>query len=158
MEIINQDILTDIYNPNRVNNIVILHGCNCFHIMGGGIAAYLRKKYPEIYVADKKTALGDPAKLGTFSCTTVATIQNRDIRFIDIVNCYTQFGLGDRNNKTPVEYGAIRSCLQKVRLHYSGWEIRMPKIGCGLAGGDWSVVERIFNDELIGLDATVYDI
>jgi hypothetical protein len=36
----------------------------------------------------------------------------------------------------------------------------MPRIGCGLAGGDWNKIEAIINETLgeKGLDVTVYDI
>jgi len=32
-------------------------------------------------------------------------------------------------------------------------------IGCGLAGGDWDVIEEILQEELIskGLDVTIYE-
>ncbi len=33
----------------------------------------------------------------------------------------------------------------------------MPRIGCGLAGGQWSVVSAIIADELAGIPITVYD-
>jgi hypothetical protein len=35
----------------------------------------------------------------------------------------------------------------------------MPRIGCGLAGGDWNKVEAIINKTLIsnGLEVFVYD-
>ena len=37
--------------------------------------------------------------------------------------------------------------------------IHMPRIGCGLAGGDWSEIEPIIHDELSKHDVavTVYD-
>lgn len=37
--------------------------------------------------------------------------------------------------------------------------IHMPRIGCGLAGGDWNIVEQIIKDEFInkGIEAYVYD-
>jgi hypothetical protein len=34
----------------------------------------------------------------------------------------------------------------------------MPRIGCGLAGGDWSTVEKIINDSLPDIDVYVYDL
>jgi len=36
----------------------------------------------------------------------------------------------------------------------------MPRIGCGLAGGDWSRVEEIINEVLIeaGVEVYVYDL
>jgi len=40
-----------------------------------------------------------------------------------------------------------------------GASVHMPRIGCGLAGGDWNVVESIINRTLTlrDVDVTVYD-
>jgi hypothetical protein len=36
----------------------------------------------------------------------------------------------------------------------------MPRIGCGLAGGRWELIDPIIDDELVtrGVDVTVYDL
>ena len=52
---------------------LVLHGANCFHTMGSGIAKYLREKYPQIYTTDVMTTVkGDKKKLGTFSKTIIS--------------------------------------------------------------------------------------
>ena len=68
---------------------VIIHGCNCFHAMGGGIAKQLADKYPEVEEADKQSEFGDPEKLGSYS---VASIFGTDYihKFI-VINAYTQY-------------------------------------------------------------------
>jgi O-acetyl-ADP-ribose deacetylase (regulator of RNase III) len=35
--------------------------------------------------------------------------------------------------------------------------VHMPRIGCGLAGGEWSKVEAIVNKTLVDIDVCVYD-
>ena len=62
MKIIKADILSNI-DPNRLT--IILHGCNCFHTMGAGIAKYLANKFPEVLKADQTTIKGDTGKLGS---------------------------------------------------------------------------------------------
>jgi len=120
-------ILKDII-PGK--NTVIIHGCNCFHIMGAGIAAYLRKEYPAVYRADCKTIRGIMSKMGTYSKAQIT-------HNLVVLNCYTQYGIGrEKNNTPPVKYSSIRKCLRSINTEYDGWEIRTPKIGCGLAGGD----------------------
>ena len=67
-----------------------------------------------------------------------------------------------QNGVPPVRYEAIRDGLKKVaafaREHNAS--IQMPRIGCGLAGGDWAVVSQIIEDELTrnGVFVTVYDL
>lgn len=128
---------------------VILQGCNCFHTMGSGLAKEIRERYPEAYFADRDNSkYGDPAKLGTF---TYAVCKRKDLSNFTIINCYTQFRYGkDGQTNRYVEYGAIRSCLIKIKefVVTKNAKIGIPLIGCGLAGGDWEVVKRIIEEEM----------
>ena len=38
---------------------IIVHGCNCFHNMGGGIAKQIKQVFPAAYLEDKKSRFGD---------------------------------------------------------------------------------------------------
>jgi O-acetyl-ADP-ribose deacetylase (regulator of RNase III) len=38
---------------------------------------------------------------------------------------------------------------------FKGQRVGLPKIGCGLAGGDWNVVEFIMAEELTDVDLTI---
>jgi O-acetyl-ADP-ribose deacetylase (regulator of RNase III) len=128
------------------HKVVLLHGCNCFHTMGGGIALYLKNKYPEIYEADLITKYGDREKLGGFS---YEEINNN----LTIANCYTQHGYG--NDRVYVESDAIFNSVSRVCEYYPNHYILMPKIGCGLAGGDWKEIKPIINSALKNKDAVV---
>ena len=46
--------------------------------------------------------------------------------------------------------------LEALRL---GASVHMPRIGCGLAGGDWQLVGKMVEEELVSVDVpvTVYD-
>jgi hypothetical protein len=60
-----------------------------------------------------------------------------------------------------VRYEAIRAGPKKVALeaHRLNASVHMPRIGCGLAGGDWEVVRQVVEEELVraGVPVTVYD-
>ena len=62
----------------------------------------------------------------------------------------------------PIHYAALKSCLTKVAKEAltSNASVHMPRIGCGLGGGKWKLVEPIIKEELIdrGIDVTVYDL
>ena len=68
-----------------------------------------------------------------------------------VVNSYTQYNYG-RNHSDgeshPLNYAALRLCLNKINHEYKGKRIGLPKIGCGLAGGDWNRVKDITKQEL----------
>ncbi len=128
---------------------VIVHGCNCFCTMGAGIARAIQEEFPEAYAADLVTIKGDRNKLGDFSFATV----KRDGREITIVNGYTQFHF--HGDSVLVDYHAVQNLCKKIRGLFSGKRIGYPKIGGGLAGGDWQKIASIIDQELAGEDHTL---
>jgi O-acetyl-ADP-ribose deacetylase (regulator of RNase III) len=130
---------------------VIVHGCNCFHTMGGGIAKSIKHRFPEAFAADLETEIGSRAKLGSFSSAAV----DCDGRELTIVNAYIQVDLG--GGRINADYDAIRSVFRKIKSTFTGKRIGYPMIGAGLAGGDWNVISRIINEELDGENHTLVE-
>jgi O-acetyl-ADP-ribose deacetylase (regulator of RNase III) len=127
---------------------VIVHGCNCQCVMGAGIALAIRKTFPEAFLADCATTKGDRNKLGTIS---VAPIE-RNGRSLVIVNAYTQYHW--RGRGVLVDYEAVRRVMKNVKTSFPGKRIGYPKIGAGLAGGNWLTIAAIIDEELEGEDHT----
>jgi O-acetyl-ADP-ribose deacetylase (regulator of RNase III) len=70
-----------------------------------------------------------------------------------VVNAYTQYDYkGDGIN---VDYDAVRSCMKLIKKDFSGYRIGVPKIGAGLAKGDWKIILRILNEELADENVTL---
>ena len=130
---------------------VIIHGCNCFCTMGGGIARVIQEVFPEAYEADCKTKSGDKGKLGTYTAATV----ERKGHSITIVNGYTQYDFAGCG--PLVDYDAVRTLFAKLKKDFSGRKIGYPKIGGGLAQGDWNVLSDIIDTELAGEDHTLVE-
>jgi O-acetyl-ADP-ribose deacetylase (regulator of RNase III) len=130
---------------------VIVHGCNCQCAMGAGIAKTIKQVFPEAYEADLATVKGSRAKLGALSA---ATVERNGCR-LTIVNGYTQFHW--RGSGVLVDYDAVRSVMRRVKEAYSGRVIGYPKIGAGLAKGDWSIISAIIDEELAGEDHTLVE-
>lgn len=128
---------------------VIAHGCNCFCGMGAGLALAISREFPEAAEADKQTCSADPDKLGTCS---VATCTRNGYTF-DVVNAYTQFHWAGAG--VLVNYGALYSCMQWIKSRYAGKRIGLPKIGAGLARGDWNVIKNIIAEVLEGEGVTI---
>ena len=119
--------------------------------MGAGIAKSIKQKWPVAYIVDCKTPKGDIRKLGTYSYAII----NRE-GFDDnltIVNAYTQYKYG--RDKPYVDYIAIQKVFQEIKRNFSGKRIAYPKIGAGLAGGDWEKIKEIIDTELKGEDHTL---
>jgi O-acetyl-ADP-ribose deacetylase (regulator of RNase III) len=130
---------------------LIVHGCNCFYTMGAGIAKGIRAAFPAAYQADLATLRGDRAKLGT--CTFAEVV--RDGAPLIVVNAYTQFDF--RGSGPKVDYDALRSCFGWIKRNYAGQKIGFPKIGAGLARGNWLQIATIIAEELVGEDAVLVE-
>lgn len=130
---------------------VIVHGCNCQCAMGKGIALSIEQQFPEAYDADLRTPKEDRGKLGTIS---TAEIDRPPARFT-VVNAYTQFHY--RGEGVLADYDAIRSAFRLVGQRFAGRRIGYPKIGAGLAKGDWPTIAAIIDEELSGEDHTLVE-
>jgi len=128
---------------------VIIHGCNCQHTMGAGIAKSIRRTFPEAYEADLRTPKSALDKLGTISS---ASVVRNGVAFT-VVNGYTQFHWA--GSGTKADYPAIDSVMRTIKRQYGGARIGYPQIGAGLAGGDWEVISLIIDEALAGEDHTV---
>lgn len=117
--------LIDLANEGKFH--LIVHGCNCFHTFGSGIAREIRERLPEAYAADRKTPHGDKSKVGTYSVMLG--------KQYNVVNAYTQFGVS-RQGEDVFEYEGFDKILEALAEDYKGCAIGLPYIGMGLARGD----------------------
>lgn len=131
---------------------VIVHGANCQCTMGAGIAKAVRAAFPEAYQADLATPKGDHSKLGDIS---VARVTRGRVQ-LAVVNAYTQFDY--RGTGVRVDYEAVRNAMQKIREQFTGQRIGYPRIGAGLAGGDWNRIAGIIAGVLKGEDHVLVDL
>jgi O-acetyl-ADP-ribose deacetylase (regulator of RNase III) len=130
---------------------VIIHGCNCMCAMGAGIAKGIKATFPEAYKADCATPKGAREKLGTISTARI----ERGGRVLEVVNGYTQYHW--RGKGPLADYDAIRSVMREVAARFTGRRIGYPRIGAGLAGGDWAKIAAIIEEELAGQDHTLVE-
>ncbi|MEH0020793.1 MAG: phosphatase [Desulfobacter sp.] len=130
---------------------VIIHGCNCFCAMGAGIARQIRATFPQAYDADCQTTPGDRSKLGTY---THAQIDNQGTSLF-VVNGYTQYHYD--GNGVLSDYDAISALFLALGKEFTGKRFGYPKIGAGLAGGDWAVISGLIDKAMDGEDHTLVE-
>lgn len=138
-----EEIQGDVF---KAEEDVLIHGCNCKNNMGSGVARRVRELYPEAWQVDQDTLRGDKNKLGTFTFWTGKHIyydQN-----ITIVNLYSQYDYGRK--KVYADYDAIRKGLKEVEFVFRGKSFAMPRIGAGLAHGDWTIIKKIIEEVFTG--------
>jgi len=79
---------------------------------------------------------------------------------IAVVNMIAQHGVRSATCRHPLDLQALTLCLKKVAIEAKkhNASIHMPRIGCGLGGGDWrNEVLPIIEQELSELEINVYD-
>lgn len=132
----------------------IVHGCNCFHTMGAGIAGQIAQQYPEALEADKTSEYGSRAKLGsyTFAIGDHET-EDGEVNTFYIINGYTQFTPGSGS----LSYFAIEQLFKTLAVQLNGKKIGIPMIGAGIAGGDWEKIKKIINKEMKGQNITLVE-
>ena len=105
---------------------IIVQGCNCFCVMGSGIAAQIAQQFPDAKIADDETVRGDPGKLGSYTIGMGGRLV--------ILNCYTQYETSRTDD--VFDYHAFERVLSKIARRFGKWRFGLPMIGMGLAGGD----------------------
>jgi len=173
MKIIKGDL---IQLANQGNFDLITHGCNCFCTMGAGIAVPMKQNYGcDKFPLEAPEYKGDINKLGRIDYQVKTLILQKPIKVgnlnllapdfggfpLIVINSYTQYHYGSNHPdgvKKPVDYEAITLCMRKINHIFKGKSFGLPKIGCGLAKGDWQIVQRILIQELKDMDVTVVEL
>ena len=162
---INKDILT-------VDKGVIVHSVNCIGAVGGLAGAIARKwpKNAEEYCSHVKNQKMPIMLLGSVFEVNVA-------HNVVVANLFGQNNVGTRERQT--EYSALIAGFKSIaNTYFQGNDMRevdygnpfgfveekidltdiyIPyKIGCGLGGADWSIVEQIINKAFEKSENNVY--
>ncbi|MGW7597179.1 Appr-1-p processing protein [Streptomyces antimycoticus] len=79
-----------------------------------------------------------------------------------VANMIGQHGIRRAGGRPPIRYEAIEEALGRLAEYTVNLKasVHMPRIGAGLAGGDWSRIEPLIEKQLCeqGVDVTVYDL
>ena len=148
----------DATRPSGTDPKVIVHICNDLGGWGAGFVMALSRRWREPEEAYSRWVLGSeptPFELGQVQFVQVEPD-------LWVANMIAQQNTVRRLNEPPIRYDAVRECLTKVvdfaKEH--GASVHMPRIGSGIAGGDWTKIARIIEDTVVaaGVPVTVYDL
>ena len=170
-------IIGDATQPQGEGNKIIIHCCNDIGAWGAGFVMALSSRWenPEAsyrhWFEHRKYlffGLASDPWLGFEPIPSLAQLVSPKLGEVDlckvendiyVANIIGQRGVAGPDNQSPVVYDAIRSGVKQVQKYAELLKasVHMPRMGCGLAGGEWSEIEKIINEELEGIDVTVYD-
>lgn len=134
---------------------VICHCCNALGAWGKGFVVPLGKKYP---IAREKYLefIENTPKENRLGSVSFAKVNDNII----VANIIGQYYTYPKEGKIPLDYEALEKGFKFIinifKMHKMPLTIHMPKIGCGLAGGDWNVVEKIIKNTFIKEEIEIY--
>jgi hypothetical protein len=119
---------------------------------GGGLSLAVRKKWPDAQQAFRAWAEHDQRglRLGNVHFVTVDPT-------LGIASLIAQHGFGA--SPTPrIRYLHLKTCLDKLAGLAAERKatVHIPKLGCGQAGGLWSIVRELVEESLCGHGVKVY--
>lgn len=147
------------YNGNLFDSKadVLCHQVNLYGVMGGGIAAEVRERFPGVnkayeYVCSKYNL----AKAELLGMVLYCKTDDTEKQFI--ANCFSQNI--DSIDGCLTNYEAARKCFNDVKVWMKDNNkktVAFPyKYGCGIAGGDWDIVEGIIDDVFYDVDVEIW--
>lgn len=117
---------------------IIVQGCNCFNVMGSGIAKQIRAQFEDAWIADQQTLPGDRNKLGHYSIGMSGRLV--------IINAYTQHKTASFPGEDVFEYNSFQEILNKLAFRFGTYRFGFPMIGMGLAGGNAERILAMLDD------------
>jgi O-acetyl-ADP-ribose deacetylase (regulator of RNase III) len=138
----------------------IAHGVNCQGVAKSGVAGAIRKQYPNAYTSyDHMCKFSRRYNNRSSILGNITTYQPIKGNITDIVHIFTQDYFGE-DSERYVSYSALARGLGllELRLMQHGITVvGIPKIGCGLGGGNWNFVKDIIDDSTPNIDVIIYE-
>lgn len=134
--------------------LILTHQCNAQDTMGSGVAKAIRAKYPKAYNDYLQYFRYCPKELrmGQVCFSHVGTQQDPKI----VANLVGQFHYLPRG-LCHTDYKALEEGFTTIKLTFPD-DVAMPKIGCGLGGGDWKIVSAIIESVFDDRDVYIYEL
>lgn len=156
-KVINGDILTASQLPGFV---VICHQVNCKGVMGAGLAKQIKERYPIVFDYYRKWCNDKTIVPNNNSSVLLGNVQlvypepSLTPKF-GIANLFAQDGYG--RDKRYTNYTALMCCFERINSTFAGSRVAIPYgIGCGLAGGDWKIIETLIKEYLSNCEVEIW--
>lgn len=134
----------------------ICHQVNCQNMMGSGVAKAIYTKWPEVKSEYHRFCEGKRPR-DLLGKVQIVQLHNFPAGNHVVINIFGQLNCG-HDNICYTRYDALVLAFDKLnQLAAYCKTLAFPYgFGCGLAGGDWMLVERLMLEHLTNVDVTVY--
>lgn len=117
---------------------IICHQVNCKGVMESGISKKIKEKYNKVYQEYLNDHINNNLKLGY-----VNIIKINDYLYVANLCGQNEY----RRKKVNTNYTSLKICFYILKEYDK--QIYFPyKMGCGLAGGKWSIVKNLIQNVL----------
>lgn len=163
----------DATEPQANGARAIAHICNDKSGWGSGFVMCLSKKWSEPEMSYRKWAK-TAVSFGLGEIQIVSVRDPQEVGPLYVVNMVAQHGYASPDNPVALRYGALAKCLIDLN-DWVGYYIKLkskmrrdstitpisihaPRLGAGLAGGSWSIIENLIESLITNCDVYVYDL
>jgi O-acetyl-ADP-ribose deacetylase (regulator of RNase III) len=132
---------------------LIAHCCNNRGAWGAGFVLALSKRWQQPELQYRELAMQMDGMIPLGHVQFVAVEQG-----VYVANLIGQDGIHAIGNVPPIRYSALAQGFLSIAdfaLSISA-SVHMPRIGCGLAGGKWEIVESLIIDAISGRGVPVF--
>jgi len=152
-------VVGDATYPEGEGNKIIAHICNDEGGWGRGFVVAISNNWAEPEQAYRKWYRNRGEN--DFDLGAVQLVQVEDD--VWVANMIAQHGMrSGAQGQPPIRYEAVEEALGKLAAEAKERRasVHMPRIGCGLAGGRWEMIEPIIERTLCqsGVEVFVYDL
>jgi O-acetyl-ADP-ribose deacetylase (regulator of RNase III) len=148
----------DATKPEGAGSKIIAHICNDIGAWGRGFVLAISKLSPAPECAFRDWYAGrnhNDFALGAVQFVSVS----HDIK---VANMIGQHGIRKSQGVPPIRYDALETALKTVgeKAQTENATVHLPRIGCGLAGGEWREIEPLIEQQIcaLGVPVFVYDL
>lgn len=144
--------------PSGDGPMIIAHICNDVGGWGRGFVLALSQRWQEPEVAYRQWYRSRSSNDFDLGATQLVAVEPD----LWVANIIGQHDIRAIDDEPPVRYWAMEAGLAALadEADAVGASVHMPRIGCGLAGGEWPTVEAIIERTLsaAGVAVVVYDL
>lgn len=144
----------DATKPEGAGKKIIAHVCNDIGAWGRGFVLALSKLSPAPERAYKEWYRGRERERFALGAVQFVPVSPD----VSVANMIGQHSIRALRGVPPIRYDAVEAALKIVgeKAQTENATVHLPRIGCGLAGGEWSEIEPHIERQICALNVRVF--